>query len=129
MTDTLTFSQLQEQGEVINHLDLSADPLGPDNDSIEVIGALTVSGLNTIEVAGTLRATSVYPLIHYGSLSGDLSNFQLLGSTGSLSKNVSTKTIYLITQSGIRAPTSITWVGNATANDWLRYQHHLFQPS
>ena len=121
---TLTFANdLIEQGGAVNHFDLSIDPLSPTNDFINVAGTLNLSGVNTIEIVGTLSPFSVYPLIAYGTLSGDLSNFAGLGATGNLSNNPTTKIIYLVTGAPIRSPTDVVWAGSATANIWDTLNH------
>jgi fibronectin-binding autotransporter adhesin len=120
LTGTLTFANnLVESGGVINHFDLSNNPLGPNNDFIVVNNNLNVSGTNTIEVSGSPAASSAYPLIQYGgSFNGDVTNFVVVGAIATLSNSVANKILYLVTQSGVRGPTNIVWTGNATINDW-----------
>jgi len=121
LTGTLTFSNsLTQSGGVFNHLDLSTNPSGPNNDLIVVTGDLNVSGVNSLEVAGGGAPGSVHPLIRYGgNFNGTLANFTLTGASGTLSNNnTSAKGIYLIVASAIRNPTNVTWVGNSVVNDW-----------
>lgn len=118
---TLTFSgALTQTGGAFNHFDLSANPSGPDNDLVVIGGDLNVSGVNTIEVIGGGAPGSVHPLFRYGgSFNGTLANFTLSGASGSLSNNTgSAKGIYLVIASSVRSPARVTWVGNATVNDW-----------
>jgi len=121
LTSTLTFSNsVTQSGGVFNHLDLSTNPSGPNNDLIVVTSDLNVSGVNTLEVAGGGAPGTVHPLIRYGgSFNGTLANFTLSGASGTLSNNnTSAKGIYLIVASAIRSPTNVTWVGNSVVNDW-----------
>jgi autotransporter-associated beta strand protein len=119
LTGTLTFqNDLMEQGSAVNHLDLSGNPSGANNDLINVIGTLNVSGVNTIEISGALQANGVYKLLQYGTLSGDVTNFTLSGAGGTLSNSVAGKAIYLIALGGARAATNVTWLGNSLTNTW-----------
>lgn len=83
-TFTITNS-LTELGGVVNQFDLSNDPSGvtKTNDRINVIGNVTLSGTNIIEITqldGALGG-GVYPLITYtGTLSGGLNNLTLTGN-------------------------------------------------
>lgn len=83
---TLTITNgLTEQGGVLNQFDLSNDPSGTTrtNDRVAIIGNLTLSGTNTIEITqldGAL-GPGLYPLFTYtGTLSGGLSNLALGGN-------------------------------------------------
>lgn len=120
LSGTLTFgSGLTEQGNVVNELTLSSNPSGPGNDLINVLGDFTASGANTILINGSITANSVYPLIQYsGNFNGSLSSFAISGATGSLSNNATTRTIYFISVSAVRAPTNVVWIGNASSNRW-----------
>ena len=118
---TLVFANsVTEAGGVINHLDLSANPSGSNNDLISITGDLNVSGTNTVEIAGGGPPGSAHPLFQYGgSLNGTLANFALTGANGILSNNASAKIIYLVIQTPTRAPaTNVVWQGSATVNDW-----------
>jgi autotransporter-associated beta strand protein len=82
---TITISnQLTEVNEVVNLFDLSSDPTGTlgINDRVNVVGNVTLSGTNIIEVNmldGFLN-DGVYPLFTYsGTLNGGLSNLVLTG--------------------------------------------------
>ena len=83
-TFTIT-NGLTELGGVVNQFDLSNDPTGVTrtNDRVNVIGNVTLSGTNIIEITqldGALGG-GVYPLITYtGTLSGGLNNLTLTGS-------------------------------------------------
>ena len=83
-TFTIT-NGLTELGGAVNQFDLSNDPSGvtKTNDRINVIGNLTLTGTNIIEITqldGGLGG-GVYPLITYtGTLSGGLNNLTLAGS-------------------------------------------------
>ena len=76
---------LTELGGVVNQFDLSNDPAGvtKTNDRVNIIGNLTLSGTNIIEITqldGSLGG-GVYPLITYtGTLTGGLPNLALTGS-------------------------------------------------
>lgn len=67
------------------HFDLSNDPAGAvrTNDLVEIVGNLTLSGTNTIEIRqldGVLGG-GIYPLFRYtGTLTGGLSNLVLSGN-------------------------------------------------
>ncbi len=76
---------LTELGGVVNQFDLSNDPTGvtKTNDRIAVIGNVTLTGTNIIEVIQLNSALGggVYPLITYtGTLIGGLNNLTLAGS-------------------------------------------------
>jgi autotransporter-associated beta strand protein len=82
----LTISnQLVELGGVLNRFDLSNDPTGPGgvNDRIDVVGDVSLSGTNVIEInqLDGFLGGGVYPLIRYtGTLLGGLTNLALAGS-------------------------------------------------
>lgn len=83
---TLTVTNgVVELGGVLNQFDLSNDPSGATrtNDRVTIIGNLTLTGTNTIEITqpdGALGA-GLYPLFTYtGTLSGGLSNLTLSGN-------------------------------------------------
>jgi autotransporter-associated beta strand protein len=119
---TLTFdNSLTESGGVINNFDLSINPSG-NNDFINILGDLDLSGANTIQVNelnGPLPVGGVYTLIHYGgNLNGGVSNFTVAGAVATLSNNASLGTISLIIQGTLRGPTNTVWVGNALNNNW-----------
>ncbi|HEU5071416.1 MAG TPA: autotransporter-associated beta strand repeat-containing protein [Verrucomicrobiae bacterium] len=113
---------LVEQGGVINNFEISAT----SNDVIQVVGDLDVSGgANTVTVTalGGSLAAGTYTLFEYsGSLIGDVTSLSLVGAPGYLTNNVAAKAIQLVT-SGVRAPASVVWVGNAAANDWDVLNH------
>lgn len=76
---------LTEQGNVRNQFDLSNDPSGTtkSNDVIQVVGNLTVSGTNILQITQLDPALGggVYPLIKYsGTLQGGISNFIVTGA-------------------------------------------------
>jgi fibronectin-binding autotransporter adhesin len=100
-----------ETNGTVNHLDVPGD-------AINIVGSLTASGTNTIEIAGGLTPGTPYAAVHYGSFSGTVDNFALTGATGTLSNSVADKTLYVIISSSLRANTNLTWVGNNLANDW-----------
>jgi fibronectin-binding autotransporter adhesin len=122
---TLTFSNdLSEADNVINNFDLSDDPTGisKTNDFLNILGSLTLSGTNTIQVNplnGPLPVNSTYKVIQYGgSLNGVLTSLVVGGVTGILSNDVPSKTIWLVVPSATRASTSVTWMGSASSSDW-----------
>ena len=83
-TFTIT-NGLTEQGGVVNQFDLYNDPSGATrtNDRIAIIGNLTLTGTNIIEVTqpDTGLGVGVYPLFTYtGTLSGGLANLTLSGN-------------------------------------------------
>lgn len=116
---TLTFANsLNQSGGTVNHFDLPVAP-GPSNDRIVVSGDLNVSGVNTVEIAGGGAPGSVHTLFQYGgNFNGTVANFTLVGATGSLSNNPTTKTISLVVASAIRNSTNVVWLGNGLNNDW-----------
>jgi len=82
-TGVLTVSNvLTELGGVLNQFDLSNNPGSGNNDRIAVVGNVTLTGTNIIEINqldGSLGG-GVYPLITYtGTLSGGLTNLVLTG--------------------------------------------------
>ena len=107
-------------GGVINHLDLSINPLGvSSNDFIYVAGDLNVSGTNSIQIGGTPASGANYALIQYGgNFNGGLTNFVLSGAVGVLSNDAVHKIIYLTTTTIVRAPTNTVWVGNSLNPNW-----------
>ena len=122
VTGTLTFaSSLTQTGGAVNHFDLSTNPTGPNNDLVVIGGDLNVSGVNTLEVNGGGTPGSVHPLFKYsGTLNGDVSNFTIVGPSGSLTNDTSVtpKVISLIVAATVRPATNIVWVGNSVQNDW-----------
>ena len=112
----LTFSNgLAQVGGVANNFDLSATT----NDTIEVVGDLTVSGANSVSitaVGGSLPA-GTYKLFHYtGAFTGGVGVFTL-STPGYLTNIVAAQTISLVTP-GIRGATNLVWVGHGVVNDW-----------
>jgi autotransporter-associated beta strand protein len=122
---TLTFNAgLTESGGVNNQLVLSTP--GGTNDLINVIGPLTLTGLNNFTLScfgGGTIPNGTYPLIAYsGALSGDVTNFTVtaVGVTGTLT-NITTTTppeIAVIISPAARGATNLTWVGDGGANNW-----------
>jgi autotransporter-associated beta strand protein len=114
---TMTFSgNLTQLGGANNIFELAS----VSNDLVEVSGTLTLEGINDINVVivGGSLAPGTYDLFHYtGGLSGGVANLNLIGVPGYLTNRVSEQVISLVT-TGLRAPTSVVWVGNAAANDW-----------
>lgn len=121
---TLTFlNGLTEAGGVNNSIELSTDPNNASaNDFINVVGDLTLSGINGILIAplgGSLPPETAYPIIQYsGNLNGSLANLSLSGTSGSLSNDASGKVIYLVTGAAVRAPASVVWLGGLGGNAW-----------
>ena len=117
---TLTCSNnLMLPGAVTLYFDLSDDPSGTvkTNDLMVVNGALTATGTNYIRVTlpdGPLN-NGVYPLIKYGTFSGNLSNFVLINANGVLT-NSSGQIAILV--DNIRYPTALKWVGDGVNNNW-----------
>lgn len=121
-TLTLT-NNLTESGGVINEFVLSSP--SSTNDLINVLGTLSLSGVNTITLSqfgGGTIPNGVYPLITYGSLSGGINNFSVnaIGVTGTLT-NITTTTppeIAVIISPTVRGATNLTWKGDGVLNDW-----------
>ena len=117
---TLTVTgSLTESGGIINLFDLSNDPTGlvKTNDQIKVIGALTVSGKNTILVNllnGPLL-NGTYTLIKYGSFAGSLTNFTLINANGVLTNPPGEIDIYV---NNVRTPANLKWAGDGVNNTW-----------
>ena len=119
VTGTLTLQgSLTETGGAVNEFNLAANPAGAGNDFLSVAGALNLSGTNTILLNGALTAGAVYPLIQYGSLTGDVTNLAVVGATGVLSNSVAAQRIYFIALATLRGPANTVWVGNNSANNW-----------
>jgi rhamnogalacturonan endolyase len=120
VTGTLTFTgTLTENGGVNNEFNLSSNPAGPNNDFINASGGLVLSGTNTILINGSsVTVGDAYPLISYvgGILTGDITNFTV--ASGTLSNSLAAQIIYYFPQKSVRGSTNITWIGNATANNW-----------
>lgn len=118
VTGTLTFGGgLAENGGVTNLFALPGNKI--------VVGAsttLSASGANVVQVTGALSVGSDYTLFDYsgGSFSGSVANFTLTGAgvNGYLTNDVTAQAIKLHALSSLRAATTITWVGNSTANNW-----------
>ncbi|HXT12196.1 MAG TPA: autotransporter-associated beta strand repeat-containing protein [Candidatus Angelobacter sp.] len=112
ITGALSFNNdVIETNGAVNHFDIPGDV-------INITGSLTASGVNTMDVSGSVPPGTAYALVHYGTFNGDVSNFAVTGATGVLSNSVTDKTIYLIVSSSLRANTNLTWVGNSTNNVW-----------
>jgi autotransporter-associated beta strand protein len=120
VTGTLTLSGgLTETGGAVNEFALTSNPLA-GNDFLSIPGGLTVSGANTVTIypLGTITSGAAYPLIYYGTspgFSGSTNNFTVSG--GVISNNTANNTLYFVAAS-VRAPTNITWLGNALSNNW-----------
>ncbi len=111
-------------GRTLNDFDLSDDPSGAvkSNDVLNIIGNLTVTGMNTFVIRklnATLQAGSVYPLVNYsGTFSGSLNNFTVSGLTGiPVALTNPPGQIALIVKS-FRAPATLTWTGGQGGNAW-----------
>ncbi len=82
-------------------------------------GNLTASGVNTMEISGSLPSGTQYALVHYGAaFNGALTNFIVTGASGTLSNSIVDQTLYLVIASTVRGPTNITWLGNTASNIW-----------
>jgi fibronectin-binding autotransporter adhesin len=122
---TLSFaSGLTESGGVNNQLELSTP--GSTNDFINVVGNLTLSGLNNFTFTafgGGIIPPGTYPLIAYsGTLSGGIANFNVtaVGVVGVLT-NITTTTppeIAVIISPASRGPTNLVWKGDGVLNNW-----------
>ena len=118
ITGTLNVGGLVENGGAINNFFLASSP-GPNNDFLTVTGDLDVTNVNTVQINGSVPGGVAYPLIQYGgNFNGSTANFSIVGATGSLSNNATTKTIYLVTLTAVRGPTNIVWLGNPANNIW-----------
>jgi fibronectin-binding autotransporter adhesin len=120
VTGTLTFnSGLTENGGANNEFNLSSNPLGPNNDFMNISGGLNLSGTNTVTINGALVGGGAYPLFGYnGNLTGDITNLSVTGASGVFSNSHSAGIIYFVAQSSVRGPTNITWIGNPVNNNW-----------
>jgi len=103
-----------ENGGVTNRFDLSDDPTGATktNDQIQVVGDLTLSGVNTIKISllDGLAGDGVYTLITYtGNLNGSLANLALAGVNGTLTNPPNAIAIIV---SSVRPPANLVWSGN-----------------
>ena len=118
VTGTLTFGGgLAENGGVTNTFVLPGDKIAIGSGT-----TLSASGVNVVQITGALSAGADYTLFDYsgGSFSGSVANFTLTGAgvNGYLTNDVSAQAIKLHALSSLRAPTSVVWVGNSTANNW-----------
>jgi autotransporter-associated beta strand protein len=121
LTGTLTFTGgLTENGGANQACILSGDPAGLNNDLIRVSGPLTVSGVNYIQISGSLQSGGVYPLISYagGTFSGSVTNFTVSGASGSLSNSTADQIIYFVALGSARAAANVTWLGDGSTNNW-----------
>jgi autotransporter-associated beta strand protein len=114
---TLVISgNLSEAGGVTHNFELSSTT----SDLIQVGGTLDLStGTDSIlvsAISGTIPA-GTYPLFQYGSLVGDETHLAVSGAPGVLTNDTVAKTISLVTP-GVRAPTSVTWVGSPANASW-----------
>lgn len=116
---TLTLNNdLILSGGGVLRFDLPVTP-GPGNDKLVVGDDLIVSGVNTIEVTGGGPPGTTHALLQYqNTFTGSLASFNVIGVSGTLSNDVSGKTIYLTITSAIRGPTNVVWVGNPVVNEW-----------
>jgi fibronectin-binding autotransporter adhesin len=104
---------------VLNEIEFNA----VTNDVIEVVGDLDLNPAETntfvvSSISGSI-APGTYTLIRYTGtlLNGGVTNFVLSGISGTLVHNVGAKTIS-VTTTGLRAPTSIFWVGTGGGGAW-----------
>ena len=120
--DTLTIdNSLTLNGGVTCKFDLSDDTTGinKENDHILVNGDLIISGTNTLKInyLNEKLGTGTYELITYtGSLTGDISNIEVVGVFGqlhTLSDDNGTINLYIHES---RNPGSVVWSG--TGNVW-----------
>ena len=121
LTGTLTFTGgLTENGGANQACILSGDPAGLNNDLIRVSGPLTVSGVNYIQISGSLQSGGVYPLISYagGTFSGSVTNFTVSGASGSLSNSTVDQIIYFVALGSARAAANVTWLGDGSTTNW-----------
>ncbi len=105
---SLTF----ENGKLL--MDLN-DPANPAiNDQVVVTDILTLSGINTMEIGGTILP-GTYPVLTYGTLVGDTNNIQVTGALANsrftFAFDASTLPFINLTVSGGPA-TSLIWSGN-----------------
>ena len=118
VTGTLTFGGgLAENGGVTNTFVLPGDKIAIGSGT-----TLSASGVNVVQITGALSAGADYTLFDYsgGSFSGSVANFTLSGAgvNGYLTNDVAAQAIKLHALSSLRAPTTVVWVGNSTANNW-----------
>jgi len=118
VTGTLTFGGgLAENGGVANNFVLPGNKI-----KVGAGTALSASGANVVQITGALSAGAEYTLFDYsgGSFSGSVANFTLSGAgvNGYLTNDVAAQAIKLHALSSLRAPTTVVWVGNSTANNW-----------
>ena len=119
---TLTITNgLTESGGVNNQFQLSSP--GSTNDLINVIGNLTVSGVNAISPTafnGEGIPQGTYPLISYsGTFTGSLTNFTInaLGLNASLTQVANQIELIVNSSTTLRGPTNLTWIGG-NGNYW-----------
>jgi len=104
-------------GGATNLVEISAST----NDVINVSGNLTLNGVNTIRLSIlALLPAGQYPLIKYGSLTGDANNLVLQGYpvsrvSASLVVNVANKSIDLVLTG---SNGSVEWIGGSGGNAW-----------
>jgi len=115
VTGTLTFGGgLAENGGVTNNFVLPGDIIAVGTGT-----ALSASGANVVQITGAVAAGADYTLFDYsaGSFGGTVASFTLVGVSGSLFDD-GVGHIKLHATSSLRAPTTVAWVGNSTANNW-----------
>ncbi len=120
---TLTISNvLTEAGEVANRFDLSDDPTGVSktNDLVQVLGNVTLSGTNTVEInaLNNKLGFGTYNLISYsGTLTGGLGNLSASGLNGEFFYLTNSPNLISLVLPTHRAATNLLWVGGG-ANNW-----------
>ncbi|HYG21153.1 MAG TPA: autotransporter-associated beta strand repeat-containing protein [Verrucomicrobiae bacterium] len=118
---TLTITNgLTMAGGVTNRFDLSDDAAGTTktNDVVDVIGDLTLSGVNAIRVSllDGVPGNGVYTLIRYsGNLNGSLANLVISGVSGTLTNPPGSIAMVVDAQ---RPPAFLLWAGDNVSNIW-----------
>lgn len=148
---TLTVTNgLAEQGGVLNQFDLYSDPSGATrtNDRVNIIGSLTLTGTNIIEVTqpdGAL-GPGLYPLFTYtGSLTGGLANLTLSGTfiqpvvltnpPGQIALLASIPAAPPVAPSALTAiavgafQINLTWADNSSDENWFLIERATGSPS
>jgi|CZKV01.1.fsa_nt_gi autotransporter-associated beta strand protein len=119
---TLNFSNnVAESGGVNHTMELSS--VGSTNDLINIVGDLTVTGTNTINLShfgGGTIPNGTYTLFTYsGNFNGGTTNFTAsgVGNIAVVTNDVANQIRVVITQTP-RGATNLTWVGDGGANIW-----------
>ena len=94
---------------------------GNPSDAIQVNGNLSASGVTSIAISNIPPAGNYTLLTVGGTLGATAANFQVISNANLVGKNVQlsvTGQSLKVTVTDLRAPASLTWAGDGSANLW-----------